>query len=185
MSMAAAADNAPAVSDTRAPQTRRASRSRPNSSVPSVWPAESGGRRRLGVSTTSGSASGSHGASSAPSTAASSASAATTARRLRVASRPNARRRRAASAARGMVAVAAPASLITDARVEPGGEPADGEVHEDEGQRHHEHAALHQRKVAREDPLHHQRPHARPREDRLGGHGAPAQEAGRAADDGG
>src|SRR5689334_21817761 len=57
--------------------------------------------------------------------------------------------------------------LILDARVE-----IDGQVDEHEGERDDEHATLHDGKVAGEDALNHEQPHARPREDGLGEDGA-------------
>src|SRR5437868_3864373 len=171
--MAAAAVATPASSDTRAPHTSRASRSRPNSSVPSAWPGDSGGRRRFGVSTVSGSGSGSHGASAATSTAATSATAAATASTLRP---------RGAWAG-GAVALAR-LSLIPDARVEPRVEQVDAQVDQRESQGDDQHAALDERKVAGQDPLHHERADAGPREDRLGEHGAAQQVAGLDADHG-
>src|SRR5712692_6429875 len=110
--MAAPAVATPARSETRAPQINRASRSRPNSSVPSQCPAVSGGRNRLGVSTASGSPRGRCGA------------------------------RMAAPAAPRMTRKARTASrfltsrlFIVDARIEVHVEQIDGELHEDEGQR--------------------------------------------------
>ena len=58
-----AAAKIPASSDTRAPQTRRASMSRPTWSVPSGWsPDWNGDNSRIDVSNASGSAMGSSGA---------------------------------------------------------------------------------------------------------------------------
>ena len=54
----------------------------------------------------------------------------------------------------------------------------DGEVDEDERHGDDQHAPLHEREIAREDPLHHQGAHARPGEDRLGQHGAAEEHAG-------
>src|ERR1700675_3825135 len=112
----------------RAPQTRRERRSRPNSSVPRKCPAVSGGRRRFGVSTVSGSASGRYGA------------------------------RRAARTTPTMTSVASTAGaflpkrlLILDARVEVGVKKIDGQVDQHERQRDDEDAALHEGKIARED----------------------------------
>src|SRR5262249_1191690 len=123
--MAAAAVAAPASSETRAPHTRRESRSRPNSSVPRRWPGENGGRRRGPVSTASGSARGRYGARQAASTTPTSTIRARSASWLR----PQ-------------------RLLILDARVEPRVEQVHGEVDQHEGERDDEHAPLHEREVA-------------------------------------
>src|ERR1043166_5790793 len=64
------------------------------------------------------------------------------------------------------------ASLTADARVEHGVEHVDGEIDENEAERDDQDAALHERKVAGQDPLHHQCAYARPRENRLRQHRA-------------
>src|SRR5712692_2358120 len=162
--MASAAVPTPASKDTRAPHARRLRRSRPNSSVPRRWPGVSGGRRRFGVSTASGSGSGSHGAASATPTARTMTTKAVTASRLRAATRPT--------------------LLIPNPRIEPRVEQVDGEVDEHERERDDEHAALHQRNVAREDALDHERADAGPREHRFREDGAAEEIAGLDADDG-
>src|SRR5262249_43677180 len=160
--MAAAAAPAPASNETRPPHTRRLSRSRPNSSVPRAWPAVSGGRRRFGVSTVSGSGSGRYGAASAARTTSNMVTNAAAASRLL-------RRVRGSAEA---------ASLIADARVEIGVEDVDGKVDQDERERDDEDRALYERNVTRENALHDERTHAGPCEDRLGEH-RPAQQIAR------
>src|SRR5436305_1830150 len=151
-SIARAAVPTPATNDTRAPHARRLRRSRPNSSVPRRWPGVSGGCKRCGVSTMSGSISGSHGAASAAPTASTMTTNAAAASQLRRAARAT--------------------SLIPDPRIEPRVQQVDREVDEHERERDDEHAALHERNVTREDALHHQRADAGPREDGLGEDGA-------------
>src|SRR5262249_14098447 len=159
MSMARAAVPNPARSDTRAPQTRRLSISRPNSSVPRAWPGASGGRRRFAVSTAAGSARGSAGASSAPASARPSTTTAAPAVRFRATSRraaaPSDRADGAALGASSTPrrAPAAPlASLIPDPGVQVAVEEIHPEVDEGERQGDDEDAALDQREVAGQDP---------------------------------
>ena len=154
--MAAAAVPTPASSETRAPQTRRLRRSRPNSSVPRGCPGVPGALSRLGVSTASGSGSGSQGAASAAMMASAMATSATTARRFRRRSRRM-------------------AVLELDPRVQPRIERVHREVDQHEGERDDQHAALHERHVAGQDALDHQGAHAGPGEHGLGEDGAAQQ----------
>src|SRR5882724_2845936 len=145
----------PTTSEMRAPKSSRLNRSRPNSSVPSGWPAVKMGASRRAVSMASGSRGASHGAS--------------TASTAMTATRP--RPKRAALLRRKIRTT----SVIADARIEDGVEEIDGEVDHHEGGGDEEHPALHQRIVARLYGAHHHGAEPRPREDRLGENG-PAQE---------
>src|SRR5205823_8631955 len=131
----------------------------PNSSVPSRWAGESGGRSRFGVSTASGSGRGRYGAAAASPTTRRMVSAAAAASRLWTSTR----------------AARRPASLIADPRIEVRVEHVDGEVDHDERQRDDEHRALHQRDVAGEDALHDEAAQAGPGEHRFGQDGAAEQ----------
>src|SRR5439155_12387818 len=147
--------------------------SRPNSSVPSGCPGVSGGWSLRAVATVSGSASGSHGASAASSVTASSTTAPTTARRFRSAYLHHWPRGRAAAPTASGVrdpaireAAAGATSLTTNLRVERRVEHVDGEIDEHEAERDDEDAALYEREVAGQDPLHHQCADTGPRKDR-------------------
>src|SRR5262245_36521246 len=137
----------PTTSEMRAPKRSRLRRSRPNSSVPSGCPAVKMGASRRAVSMAFGSRGASQGASRA-----STAIAATR-------TRPNS----AALLRRNMRMT----SVIADARVEDRVEEIHHEVDDHEGGGDEEHAALHQRVVARLDGAHHHGAEPRPREDGL------------------
>src|SRR5437867_13239868 len=91
---------------------------------------------------------------------------------------------RAAAARRLWRTARATASLIPDPWVEIGVEDIHGQVHQHEGARDHEHAPLHERDIARQDALDHERPRSGPGEHGFRQYRAAEQIAGLDADRG-
>src|SRR5688572_31582009 len=149
------------LTDSRAPQTRRASTSRPNWSVPSRC-ARLGPLSRAPKSIATGSAVTNSGATSPTRAVSPTMASPTSASRLRQ-SRPSARWRVGSGEA--------------EAGVEDDIERVDGEVHERDQQGDGQDHALEHRVVAVDDRVHRELAHAGPREDLLGDDRAPQQDA--------